>query len=193
MIDQALDVIKTEVAEYLTRLPELNIGGRTPVELTAIVEENGNYAIPDDSIGITLVNVEEERSVKSQVAISQAPDGRVSHQNPEVKLNLYVLFSANFKTYVSGLEFLSGVVRFFQGKNVFTPSNTPALPQAIRKLIAELYSLDFEQQNHLWGALGAKYLPSVIYRLRLVTIQEAQKSDEQEPIKTISLAEGGLN
>jgi hypothetical protein len=34
----------------------------------------------------------------------------------------------------------------------------------------ELYSLSLEQQNQLWGSLGAKYLPSAIYKVRLVVI-----------------------
>ena len=48
------------------------------------------------------------------------------------------------------------------------------------------------QQNHLWGALGAKYLPSVIYKVRMIVIQEALKADEQPPIKIIVASEKGI-
>ena len=70
---------------------------------------------------------------------------------------------------------------------MFTSENSPGLDPRIEKLIVELYSLSFEQQHHLWGILGAKYLPSVMYRVRMITIQEAQAIDEQEALKEINI------
>ena len=36
----------------------------------------------------------------------------------------------------------------------------------------ELYTLTFEQINHLWGSLGGRQIPFVMYKLRLVSITE---------------------
>jgi hypothetical protein len=143
-------------------------------------------------IGLTLVNVEEERTVKTQTVALIDSDGRVSHVNPEIKLNLYMLVTSNFANYPTALEHLSAVIRFFQSKNVFYSQNSPTLPQSIGKLVAELYTINFEQQNHLWGSLGAKYVPSVIYRLRLLIIQEGLKTDEQAPTAAIGLTSKGV-
>jgi len=188
MIDKVFEVLKKEVYNYLLRLPELNVTSETIVHTTPIIKFDGSIAVPDNSLGLTLVNVEEERVVKSQKSVTIATDRQVSHINPEIKLNLYMLITANFNNYNTGLGFLSGAIRFFQSKNVFTHENTPDLHPDIEKLIAELYSLNFEQQNHLWSSLGAKYLPSVMYRLRMITIQEVQKRDEQIPISTVNLS-----
>ncbi|MFA5354417.1 MAG: DUF4255 domain-containing protein [Thermodesulfovibrionales bacterium] len=188
MIGKCLDALKSGMYSYIARLPELNVTSEAVIYLTPVIKYDGSIAIPDNSLALTLVNVEEERVMKSQTAVSFAPNGQVSHQNPEIKLNLYILISANFSTYSTGLEYLSGAIRFFQSKGVFTRQNTPGLHSSIEKLIVELHSLSFEQQNHLWGSLGAKYLPSVMYKVRLITIQEGQKADEAPPLGRFNIA-----
>lgn len=189
MIDKALEVLRDELTAYLKRQPDLNITSETVVHLSHVIDYDGSLAIPENALGLSLVNVEEERILKSQTATSQTAEGRVSHRNPEIKLNLYLLFTGNFQSYDTGLKYLSGVVRFFQSKNAFLPENTPDMDPELQKLVLELHNLNFEQQNHLWGSLGAKYLPSVLYSLRLVAIQEGVKSGEGEPIKQIYLTE----
>jgi hypothetical protein len=32
--------------------------------------------------------------------------------------------------------------------------------------------MSFEQVNHLWSILGGKYLPSVLYKIRQITLDE---------------------
>lgn len=189
MIDKALETLANEISSYLERLPDLNITSQETVHLVGIVEADGTLAIPGDSLGLCLVNIEEERVTKAQKTAVKAPSGLITHINPELKLNLYILVAANFSLYKTGLEFLSGAIRFFQSKNVFTPENTPSLDPTIQKLIVEMHTLNFEQQNHLWGSLGAKYIPSVMYKARMITIQEAQATDEQPPIKEFNLLE----
>jgi len=191
MLDKTLDVLKNSIREYLIRLPDLNIS-QDYIVLSNLVEPDGSITIPVNTLGLSLVNIEEERVIKSQKAFVKASNGRVSHVNPEIKLNLYIVIAANFVKYKTGLEYLSAAIAFFQSKNVFTPQNTPELDPAIEKIIVELYTLSFEQQNHLWGFLGAKYLPSVMYRVRLISIQEAQASDDQPPIRIINFSDKSI-
>ncbi|MEL6143234.1 MAG: Pvc16 family protein, partial [Bacteroidota bacterium] len=37
-----------------------------------------------------------------------------------------------------------------------------------------IYTMTFEQLNHLWGALGGKQLPSALYRVYLVQLKDEQ-------------------
>jgi len=189
MIDKSLETLKKVIHNYLVLLPELNLTSEEAIVLTSVVKADGIMAIPENSLGITLVRVEEERVVKSQNSVSINSEGMVSKINPEIKLNLFVLVSANFSNYETGLKFLSAVVKCFQGNNVFTPENTPEMDPSLQKLIVELYTLNFEEQNHLWGSLGAKYIPSLLYRVRLVTVQEAQKLKEEPQIKKVEYSE----
>jgi hypothetical protein len=49
--------------------------------------------------------------------------------------------------------------------------------------------MNFEQLNHLWGILGGKYLPSVLYKIRRVTVDEEATISEAGFIKEIQLNE----
>ena len=68
---------------------------------------------------------------------------------------------------------------FFQFRQVFRYNDYLALEDAgIEKLMLDPISLSFEQQNHLWATLGAKYMPSVMYKCRMLTFREEQVSKE---------------
>ncbi|MBN1480898.1 DUF4255 domain-containing protein [candidate division KSB1 bacterium] len=192
MLDLALKFLKGEVADYLSNIKTVESDPKVFVELTRISDLSGHIVFKDDSIGLTLINIEEERVAKSQMATIKGPDDKIQHLNPEIKLNLYILFTANYSDYETGLKYLSGVVRCFQRKNAFAPINSPALDPSIQKLIVDLYTLDLEQQHHLWGLLGAKFMSSVMYKVRLITIQERLASDEQPPILEINSTESSL-
>jgi hypothetical protein len=81
---------------------------------------------------------------------------------------------ANHSDHREALVLLSYIVQFFQAKNVFDNQESPQLGEDIEKLVVDLYSLTFEQQNQMWASLGAKYLPSVVYRVRMVIVNEKQ-------------------
>ena len=187
MIDLSLHTLAQALRDFLKRLPDLNIAFQ--VELSSVVKSDGTPAIPDNTLALTLVNVEEERVVKSPSTHIANLNGRIAHINPEIQLNLYVLCIANFSIYKTSLEFLSGAIRFFQCQTSFTPENTPSMDARIQRLMIHPQNLNFEQQNNLWSSLGGKYMPSVLFKVGVITIQEALARDEQEPIKEVSMPE----
>jgi len=197
MIHTALSFITNELNEYL----KLRTGtpGVDRAFLTSVATESNGVIIPDKSLGVSLINIEEERVYKDQRNSLVNNSGNVEYLNPEIKLNLYVLISANFQDkkandssddYVEGLKQLSFVISFFQAKNVFTQENSPALADYdpnLRRLVIELYSYSFEQLYNFWTVVGAKYLPSVLYKLKIVSFQERQVSGIAAPIEHIQI------
>ena len=135
-----------------------------------------NLANIQDKVVVTLVNIEEEKTLRNTAYEVPRTSG-YSYQNPPIFLNLYVLFSANSNNYENALIYLSDVVSFFQREKVFTPATHPGLAgKGIDKLVFDLYTLSFEQMNHLWAVLGGKYIPSALYKVRLVQVQFAPES-----------------
>jgi hypothetical protein len=104
---------------------------------------------------------------------------------PELKLNLHVLFAANFTHYDQALKYISYVLTYFQAHPVFTSDQYPALAPDIGKLTVELLSLNYEQLNQIWAFIGGKQLPSVAYKVRMVTLQDAAQTKVQQPLTTI--------
>ncbi len=199
MIDEALDFLTNEINAYLL-LKNLPTTAAVPeIVLTNVAAEDGNWAIPPRTLGLSLINIEEERVFKDQQTAFRNASGNIEHYNPEIKLNLYILVSANFAAgdagggpnttgvYKEGLKQLSYVVSFFQGKNVFTPDNSPSMTADLKKLVVELYSSSFEQQYNFWTVVGAKYLPSVLYKVRMLFYQEQRLLDQQLPITNLNI------
>jgi hypothetical protein len=135
---------------------------------------------------ISLVNIEEDRVSKQQENYVKTDIG-VKYKNPPLYLNIYMLISVNRNNYGQSLAWLGHILQFFQYQNVFTPVTHPSLDNRILKLITELYSLNFEQVNHLWSTLGGKYLPSVMYKVRQVSLDEDLTMSESGFIKEIQI------
>ena len=132
--------------------------------LSGILSADGSVAIREENkIIITLVNVEKE-TINGNNAL---PNVAVP-----LNINLYVLFSAYFSAgnYSEALRFLSFVMGYLQQKNVFSRSNTPQMDSHMVKLVFEMENLSTERMNNLWASLGAKYMPSVLYKMRMLTM-----------------------
>ncbi|TQV87440.1 DUF4255 domain-containing protein [Aliikangiella coralliicola] len=192
MIDKCMDILKNQIHQYFKSIPDLNVTSNETVSVSPLVKEDGSIVIPKDHLGLTLINIEEEKIHKAQTAVHKTVDGQIMHMNPELKINLYILLASNFNTYATGLKFLSACISFFQSKNVFTAANTPDFEPKIDKIIVELHTMGLEQQNHLWGYLGAKYLPSICYKVRMLIVQEGLAQDQQPGISETSFEGMGI-
>ena len=175
MIDQVLTFLNTHLDSYLRlKLDPSNSNSFIQVANIAWNDNDTSGSTGTNNPAnafITLVNIEEDR-------ISKSPENYVrqgsetTYKNPKIYLNLYVLFAVNLSSYTESLKRLSFIIQFFQYQNVFTPLNSPDLPAGVEKLILDLNTLSFQDMNNLWGILGSKYLPSVMYKMRMISISE---------------------
>jgi Pvc16 N-terminal domain len=161
MIQEALSCLTDEINIYFKSKLKIT---EDKVILSGIVNADGSIAIREENkIIVTLLNVEKE---------TVSHNGAVPHTSLPLNINLYILFSAYFAAanYHEALRFLSFIMGYLQQKNVFNRSNTPQLDSAIVKLIFEMENLTTEKMNNVWATLGAKYMPSVMYKMRMLTI-----------------------
>jgi Pvc16 N-terminal domain len=181
-IEAALSALESELEQFI---PD-NDDSDLPLGNDAVVL--GNIAQLDAAAGnaqsnlenhivISLVNIEEESALKNRLNFRKSPaTGTVTYENPPVYLNLYVLFCANFPSnYLQSLRALSLVIRFFQGHSKFQfrlSDPQGAEEDEMIEMTLDLYTLTFEQINHLWGSLGGKQVPFVLYKVRLVSITD---------------------
>ena len=154
---------------------------------------------------MSLINIEEERVFKEQRAAYLNENGKTQSYNPELRLNLYILITSNFQDklkedptddYREGLKQLSNVILFFQSKNVFTNENSPLLASIdpnIQKIIVELYSYSFEQLYNFWSVVGTKYLPSVLYKVRMLRFQGGSVDAELPVASGVDLNNSTVN
>lgn len=144
------------------------------VVLNNLVDINGNSPQKNQNkLVVTLVNLEYE--VNKQFYGGQRLDAaQVNRINPAVCFNLDILISANFDEYSEALKFLTATIGFFQENISFTRANHPSLPEGISILQFEIENSPSGKTHNLWTSLGAKYLPSIIYKIRHVSVSSEQ-------------------
>ena len=177
MIDKTLDFICKQLNSYL--LLKLD----PPPQGDAIILSNisqlnetqpnsgGDENDPQNAF-LSLINIEEDRISKSPENFVRSNTGSIVYKNPKIFLNLYLLFAVNLSSYTESLKRLSFIIQFFQYQNVFTPLTSPTIPEGVDELILDLMTLSYQDLNNLWGIMGSRYLPSVMYKMRLISINE---------------------
>jgi hypothetical protein len=185
MISHALTIVINELNKHL----DDNYGSGESVRLGNISDifsaGSGTSSASRDMFYLSVVNAKEEKTLKNvQNYVRNDVTLKASYENPPVFLNFLILMTATHADYTNALSVLSRVIRFFQFKNVFTQDNvapasitTSKVPINVLdqlesfKLIFDLYSPTMEEVNYLWGTLGGKQYPFVLYMMRMLDLK----------------------
>lgn len=202
MLRTALEFLTDELNLYMKVKDPANFGNLDSVILSGLMNPDGTFAIPTDQgndnmkVILTLINLEEDRIAESQLSY-QKINSQIQVINPPININAYVLFSVFASNYPTALRLLSNVIAYFQSNSVFNTEKYPHLNakveedkpwEKIGKLLVNLYGTTFEQQNNLWAALGAKYMPNVIYKIRTFSFTDLEPKMESPPITQITIS-----
>src|SRR6266478_890099 len=91
------------------------------------------------AVSIVLVNLEQENALRaSDLYARTLPDGTVQKVQPDIRLNLFVLFVAHYQQYEDALGSLSSVIQYFQNHRLFGHHEAPELSESIEQLVVEL-------------------------------------------------------
>lgn len=174
MINACLQFLLSQLNDYLS----LRI--RTPFCCCPVHNGDGKWV---SKPSLSVINIEEERFTREQERVRMDKDFAVAQfRQPPIKLNLQLLFAVpcNFsdldpeatqRSYLENLELLSDVIAYFQAMPRFTADQYPALAAAdIQRITLELLTLTPEQMNQIWSCIGTRYVPSAVYRLRLLQL-----------------------
>lgn len=167
MIHTVLSVLKEHLNEYF------RIKTAVDGDLVKFIDSGNNDPITftNDAVTPFLINVSEDRIFrKPDRFLGVSENGIRTQVNPEMRIELLVLFVSKFRDYNQALNFLSYVIKYFQANRIFNQQNSPELSgENIEKLILELVTLPLEEQNQVWHSLNTSYLPSVLYKIRVLT------------------------
>lgn len=182
VIDAALNFIADQANSHLRKRMASDLG---EISVGPLVDDRGSWVVPQDRLRLALFQIDEERTLREQLPERRLIGGREVLLPPPLLLNLVVVFAGRFQQYDQALRTLSHLLAFFQARPLFTPSDSPALPAGSERLALDLLSWGPEQLNQMWACLGAKHLPSLIYRVRLIVLQDLEPVGTGAPITTI--------
>ncbi len=168
MIDAAISQIANQLNQFLKRSFDLN---EDIVVISNILEQDGTVASNvDNKLVMFLINVEKDTvPFRPQNNDTTGLDRSVV-RCPPIYLNLYLMIAGHFNgnNYPEALKFLSNTISFFQRHPVLDHENTPDMDSRIEKLILDIENLNIKDLSTLWSAITGKYLPSIIYKVRMV-------------------------
>lgn len=185
MIHNVMTLIAQQLNEFMRN--ELNLS-EDVVVVNSLVDLKGDPNMQiENRVCLFLQRIEEEKVAKS--GGFQANPG----MPPPVRVSLHIVFAANFPdpNYREALRFISLVLEFFQGRGTFDRSNAPGLPPGLDKLTFDLADLDYQEMNNLWSLIGAKYIPSLVYKVRMLTFSQDMIREDVPSVVKRSIP-GGL-
>lgn len=149
---------------YASRLEEfLSAFHHQPEGLTTVGPIGNSTSERPDKMVVCLLNVERETSGGITGPIQKNADGYV-HLQPPLLLNLNVMLAAVYdeRRYGESLSVLSDTLRFIQSTPRFRVENTD--------YTIEIVTLSTQDMNDVWTLLGGQYYPSVVCKIRRLTI-----------------------
>jgi len=194
MLYETLQILKEQLDGYLDAA---GLGKIVILDNIAMLESGSDNASDlEGKVIISLLNIDEEKSLKNIAAV-QLRNNQAEYKNPPIHISMYFIVSAYCDSYDNSLLAISKTMEFFQGKKLFTSSNTifdrTEVSEAFSedfKFVVDLYTPGFEIWNQIWSNLGGRQLPSVIYQVKLLEIDAGKSLGNSAVITQIN---GTLN
>lgn len=157
MIHKILTAYASRLEEYLSAFH------RQPEGLTAVGPIRNSTEERPNKLMVCLLNVERETSGGIAATVQKSTDGYVRLQ-PPLLLNLNVMLAAVYdeRRYGESLSVLSDTLRFIQSAPRFRVENSD--------YTLEIVTLSIQDMNNVWTLLGGQYYPSVVCKIRRLTI-----------------------
>ena len=169
MLEAALIFIRKKLDQHFVNYFGLN---ESATVLNHLIDPDGSVPQKNQNkMVITLINLEHETAKQfygGQKNVGGDSSGKVY---PAIHFNLDILFTASFDDYEESLKFLGETIAFFQANQSFNSRNMPDIPTGITMLNFEIESASYFETHNLWSAMGAKFQPSIIYKVRHIGIQ----------------------
>ena len=140
---------------------------------------------------ITVINLDYDTNKPFFGGQQRAGDNRIIRFNPGYTFNVDLLFTASFDDYEESLKFLNGTIEYFQSNICVTRSSAPDLPRGVHSLRFDILNSTLSETHNLWSAIGAKYQPSVIYKVRHITVQQERINVISPPVLNVNRSTAG--
>ncbi|MBE1160687.1 Pvc16 family protein [Dyella acidiphila] len=170
MIDRVLEHLASHLNAHFRRQFEV----AEDVAVVSNLQELGGVPVvlSTNKLVLFLSGVERDTLAYRATGLPMTYQNGVIHNAAPVYLNLLVMCAANFSGshYPEALKFLSGAIAFFQGSPVLDHQNTPGMDQRLERLALNMENLSSQEMHSLWSIHGGRYLPSALFRIRMITL-----------------------
>lgn len=179
MLNDAVVFLKDCLNTYVKT--RSGVGSSSEDTVVFLEDKDMEIAFKENAVSVMLINIEEEKTLRNaDPYIRHDSNGKQHKINPDIRLNLYILFVARFKNYDDALKQLSWIIQYFQTNRIIDHQTAPQLHADIDQLILELITLPFAEQNEVWNSLRVAYHPSVLYKVKMLVFRDENEVDVSE-------------
>lgn len=185
MIDAALGLMAGQLNEHLRRRFQLS---EDLAVLSNLLEQNGSLVpLVANKLVLFLAGVERDTIAHRASSPNLGLQAQQLTTGAPVYLNLLVMCAANFSggNYPEALKFLSSAIAFFQSHQVLDQHNAPGLDARLERLVLSIENLSSSEMHSLWGIHSGRYLPSVLYRVRMISLDGQQVTGRDTSVRGI--------
>ncbi len=184
MIQNALQFTEDTFNQFIKNKFELD---EAIVVTNKIVDSSGNVPLENkNKIIISLIHIEQETNKPFYNRTRKISSTNYVTAPLQERYNLFLLITPNFDNYYEGLKFLNASIQFFQINEMLDITRSSKIPKDIHKIEFQLEKGDgYMQMQNLWTALGTKYQPSVIYKMKLIAITNNEISGFETAVSQI--------
>ena len=178
MIDRAVSLVASRLNDHL----RARFGIADDLVVVSGLTDAEGRTPPDvrNRLAVFVTNISHDTMARGLPGRPAIVAGRSPVNPVPVHLNVHLMLASSFdaENYLESLKILSHAVQFFQANPVFDRLSAPEMDRSIEQLSFEIENLTTDASAQLWGILGGRYLPSVMYRMRTVTIDAGALSHE---------------
>ncbi len=185
MIDAALGLMASQLNEHLRRRFQLS---EDLAVLSNLLEQNGTpVPLVANKLVLFLAGVERDTLAHRAPGVRLGMQPQQLATGEPVFLNLLVMCAANFSggNYPEALKFLSSAIAFFQSHQMLDQHNAPGLDTRLERLMLSIENLSSSEMHSLWGIHSGRYLPSVLYRVRMVSLDSQHVTGRESSVRGI--------
>ena len=169
MLDTSVRAIKDKLNTFLSRHYDFD---DDPVVIAPLFDQSDAVGHSKNKLSVFVVNLQKDTTSRINNQFVPASGNTMYKTTPPLFLNMYIMIGAYFdpSRYQQSLQLLSSAILCFQEQPVLDRYNTPELPDGLDKLILDIENIGIRELSNLWGMLGGRYFPSILYRVRMIGI-----------------------
>ncbi|SLM64537.1 MULTISPECIES: DUF4255 domain-containing protein [Dickeya] len=186
MISASLDYLAKQLNQYLKNM--LKLHDELVVIANPADDDGKMFPLTKNKLVIFLAGIEKETLPHRNQAMMSNNRYTLATQPLYVRVNIMVAANFTGTQYPQGLTMLAHAMAFLHKNPQFNRYNAPDMDGAIEQILVEMENLPRQDVALLWQMLGSRYLPSTVYRLRVMIAGSHSIQSQAESVGQVDVS-----
>ncbi len=184
MLAQSVALVKDELDRFFRQVFDLN---ESTVSINTLAKPDGSPLLENQNkLVITLINICQETNKQFYGSVKRV-NNQATAVRPAQMFNIDLLFTSQFDDYLEALKFINATMTFFQANPTLRKPAGSDPDNLESHLEFEVYNIDLRETYSLWNSMGAKYAPSIVYKMKYVIVDGQKTIEVLQDVKQVEV------